>query len=285
MVFSIPSYLCVGDRYKHVVDERAMGPSMLVGRGKTGHNPDALFSKSHTYIWNGERGGDIGAIRRKEAAASAKKYLTPNGFSYVGPAQKPEGLGSYFGTIGGVIPYIARPREFRGIPAKKEFAPRGIYTNRLKKGSYGYAHLGISDVGCDYIANFYNQQAENARKEREEWKKKMPDTPFKPACRRGFTFDESVPTGVSKVYTMTKTFREKKEVPPMAHFRVEQPWRPAGYIDDKPTRMDYWEDPYGGFDPRVPPKERVKKPSDQVFYPSHRGDNFWYTQSIALRRR
>lgn len=284
MVFSIPSYLCVGDRRVHVVDERAKGPSMYVTRPKTGHNPDALFTKPHPYIWNGERGGDSGAIQRREAAASAKKFLTPNGFTCVGPPQKPEGLGSYYGTIGGTIPYIPRHREFRGIPPKKEIAPRGIYTNRPKKGSYGYANLGLSDVGCNYVASFYNQQRDNARKEREEMKKKMAETPFKPVGRRGFTFDESVPTGVSKVYTMTKPFREKKEVIPYQHFRVEQPWRPAGYLDDKPTKMVYQEDPYGGYDPRIPRKERVKKPSDQVFYPSGCSDTFWYTQSIALRR-
>lgn len=284
MVFSIPSYLCCGDRYKHVVDERAQGASMLVARPKTGHNPDALFTQPHPYIWNGERGGNYELVRQREARESAKKNLTPNGFVFSSPPQKGEGLGSYFGTIGGVIPHMARHREFRGIPPKKEIPPRSIYTNRPQKGGYGYAHTGLSEVGCDYIATYYDQPAINARLEREAWKKKMPDLPFRPGGRRGFTFDEALGTGVSKVYTMTKPFKEKKEVVPMSHFKPDQIWRPAGYVEDMPTKMEYWEDPYGGYDPRVEPKDRVKKASDKIFYPSGNGDNFWYTQSIVMKR-
>lgn len=284
MVFSIPSYLCCGDRFKYAIDERAQGATMLVGRPKTGHMPDALFEKEHIYRWNGERGGDYEAMRRREALASSKKNLTPNGFSYTGPTQKGEGLGSYYGTIGGPIPYYARHRDLITVPTKREPLPRSIYTSRPKKGGYGYAHTGLSDVGCDYIATIYDQPRINARLDREEKNKKMPENPFRPAGRRGFTFDESLMTGTSKVYMMTAPFKEKREQPQVSHFKLDAVWRPAGYVEDKPTRMEYWEDPYRGYDPRVDPKDRVKKASEQYFVPSSRGDNFWYTQSIVMKR-
>lgn len=257
---------------------------MVVSRPKTGHNPDALFTQPHPYMWNGERGGDTEVIRRREAREAAKKNLTPNGFAFTSPAQKMEGLGSHYGTIGGSIPHMARHREFRGIPPKKDLPPRSIYTSPAKKGGYGYAHTGLSEVGCDYIASYYHQKEVEDRKYREEWRKKMPETVFKPGGRRGFTFDEATGTGVSKVYMMTQPFQPKKEEVRMTHFLVAQPWRPAGYVEDMPTKMDYWEDPYGGYDPRIPPKDQVKKASDKIFYPSGRCDDFWYTQSIVMKR-
>lgn len=285
MVFSIPSYLCHGDRYKHVVDERAQGPAMIISRPKTGKNTDALFEDKFTYAWNGERGGNYEAQRVKDALESKKKNLTPNGFVYSSPAQKGEGLGSYYGTIGGVIPYIHRHRDFRTIPAKREIEQRGIYANRPKQGSYGTPNVCLSNVGLDYIATIYDQGRINARREREEKKKLMPDQAFKPCGRRGFTFDEQLGTGASKVYTMTVPFKEKRAVEPQHHFVVDQLWRPAGYVEDKPTNsVVYWEDPYGGYDPRIDPKDLVKKPSEQIFYPSPTCDHFWYTQSIVMKR-
>ena len=157
MVFSIPSYLGVGDRYKKPIDARAQGATFLVSRPKTGTNPDALFDKEFHYMWNGERGGDAETVRMREMHENNKKNLTPNGFVYTGP-------------------------------------------------------------------------------------------------------------------------------PVFTHFRIEQPWRPAGYVEDKPTTMEYWEDPYRGYDPRKEPKEYVKKPSSSVFLPSSRNDGFWYTQSVVFKR-
>ncbi|EPY26744.1 hypothetical protein STCU_06101 [Strigomonas culicis] len=112
----------------------------------------------------------------------------------------------------------------------------------------------------------------------------MPAEPFRPGGRLGYTFDESLATGASKCYIMTVPFKEKRQEVPFQHFNITAPWRPGGYVDDHPTAMDYWEDPYGGFDPRKDPKEYVKRPSEQFLKPPSRGDNFWYTQSIAFKR-
>lgn len=288
MVFSIPSYLGLGDRPQKPYDPRAHGGTFLVGRPKTGHNPDALIDKEFRYLWNGERGGDVETMRRRELMESAKKNLTSNGFVYSSPPQKGEGVGSYYGCIDST-PYPhapAHPEKHEQRVARRELGPRGIYTSPAKKGTgYGYAHLGLSDVGTDYIATIYDQPAINAREERELWRSRMPQAPFVPAMRRGYTFDEALATGVSRCYTMDVPFREKKEAPEISHYTVDAPWRPAGAIDDsRAAGMEYWEDPYRGYDPRLEPKAYVKKPSEEVFYPSKCCDNFWYTQSVVFKR-
>lgn len=301
MVFSIPSYLGLGDRPKRVVDERSKGTNFIVSFPKTGKGNDAYLDNGeiiNKYLWNGERGGDATTVSRREAMESAKKNLTSNGFVYTGPSQKGEGLGSYFGCFQRTpYPYVPNQPEkhsdrIAAIRARKlarndGTAPplRGIYTSPAPKGTgYGYAGLTISAVGCDYIASYYDAPQRAARAEREQWAKKMPAEPFKPCGRRGFTFDESLATGVSKCYVMTVPFKAKKAEKPMNHFLVSAPWRPAGYVDDSPAVMEYWEDPYGGYDPRLEPKAYVKKPSDQVFLPSSRSDTFWYTQSVVFKR-
>lgn len=287
MVFSIPSYLGVGDRYKKPVDERAKGATFLVSFPKTGHNADALIDKEYHYLWNGVRTADPETARRREELASSKRNMTANGFMYTGPTKKQTGPGTYFGCFQ-ATPYPHAPcfpQRHADLVVHKEPAPRGIFTSPAKKGTgYGYAHVGLSDVGENYIATIYDQPRINARKERETWKSKMPSEAFHPCGRRGFTFDESPATGTSRCYIMTVPFQPKRAEPVMNHFKVDQPWKPAGYVEDKPTKMEYWEDPYQGYDPRVDPKERVKKPSDAVFRPSGCCDNFWYTQSIVFKR-
>lgn len=287
MVFSIPSYLGLGDRYKKPIDARAHGATFLVSRPKTGTNPDALFDKQATHFWNGERGGDPETVRRRQQLESTKKNLTPNGFVYSSPAGDAAGLGSYYGCIQ-TTPYPHmpdHPQRHDDAVAKRQLAPRGVFTSPAAKGSgYGYAHVTLSDVGNDYIATIYDQLRINARLQREAWKKKMQAEPFHPTGREGFTFDESPATGTSRCYIMTVPFQEKRPERVFTHFRIEQPWRPAGYVEDKPMSMEYWEDPYRGYDPRKEPKEYVKKPTDAVFLPSSRNDNFWYTQSIVFKR-
>ncbi|KAK7194763.1 hypothetical protein NESM_000396400 [Novymonas esmeraldas] len=288
MVFSIPSYLGVGDRYKKPIDVRAQGATFLVSRPKTGTNPDALFDKELHHFWNGERGGgDPDGAHRRQQLESTKKNLTPNGFAYTGPTPAPAGLGSYFGCFQATpYPHIPEhPTTHGNAVAKRELPPRGVYTSPAPKGSgYGYAHVTLSSVGADYVATIYEQPRINARRAREEWLKKMPAEPFHPTGREGFTFDESPATGTSRCYIMTTPFQAKRPERVFVHFRVDQPWRPAGYVEDKPTAMEYWEDPYRGYDPRKEPKENVKKPSNAVFLPSSRNDNFWYTQSIVFKR-
>lgn len=285
MVFSIPSYLGLGDRYRHAVDERARGVNFVTDRPKTGHNPDALFDKEFKYMYSGDRREDPETMARREQMESRKKNLTATGFAHVGRPQKGEGLGSYYGLLQRE-PYPHMPDSLmsRGPPPRRQAQPRQMLTSPGKLGSYGTPGVLLSDVGCEYIATIYDQPRINAKRERDLWKSRMPAVAFKPVGRRGYTFDEAPATGASMCYTMTMPFMPKKIQQPMSHFKIDKPWRPAGYVDDAPTAMEYWEDPYRGFDPREDPKSRVKKPSDAVFRVGNRGDNFWYTQSVVFKR-
>ncbi|KAF5220711.1 hypothetical protein C3747_10g112 [Trypanosoma cruzi] len=285
MVFSIPSFLGLGDRYKHAVDERAQGVNFVTCYPKTGHNPDALFDKEFKYMYNGDRRSDPETMARREQMEKRKKDMTATGFAYVGPPQKGEGLGSYYGLIQREpYPHIPDNPMSRGPQPFPKSMPRQILTSPGKLGSYGTPGLALSEIGNEYIATIYDQPRINAKKERDAWRRRMPAVPFIPVGRRGYTFDESPFTGVSTCYVMTKPFMPKPVQPSFKHFVVDKPWRPAGYVEDKPTAMDYREDPYNAFDPREDPKSRVKKPSDAVFRTGYRCDNFWYTQSIVFRR-
>ncbi|KAH9600335.1 Protein of unknown function DUF4586 [Trypanosoma melophagium] len=285
MVFSIPSYLGLGDRYKHAVDARAQGVNFVTSPPKTGHNPDALFDKEFKYMYNGDRRADPETMARREAMESRKKNMTANGFMPTGPPQKGEGLGSNYGLIQKEpYPHMPDNPQTRGPQPFPQSMPRQVLTSPGKLGSYGTPGLALSNIGNEYIANIYDQPRINAKREREMWRSRMPAAPFKPVGRRGYTFDECPATGTSTCYMMTKPFLPKKVTPPLTHFVIDKPWRPAGYIDDKRISIDYWEDPYNAFDPRDDPKSRVKKPSDAVFKTGFRGDNFWYTQSIVFRR-
>ncbi|KAG8342115.1 putative protein of unknown function (DUF4586) [Trypanosoma vivax] len=285
MVFSTPSFLGLGDRPKRVIDERARGMNFLVPRSKTGHNPDALFDKEFRYMYNGDRRADPETMARREEMEKRKRFMTQNGFLPVGRPQKSEGLGSNYGLLQKApYPHMPEHLQTRGPKPFPTPQPRQFFTSPGKLGSYGTPGLGISDVGTEYIATIYDQPRINAKKERDMWRSRMPAVPFKHVGRRGYTFDESIITGASLVYMMTRPFQPKRVEAPMKHFIIETMWRPAGYLDDRPAPVEYREDPYGGFDPRVDPKSRIKKPSETLFRSGFRGDNFYFTQSIVFKR-
>ncbi|CBH17897.1 hypothetical protein, conserved [Trypanosoma brucei gambiense DAL972] len=224
-------------------------------------------------------------MARREQMENRKRYITATGFISVFRPKKGEGLGSNYGLLQ-QEPYIHMPDhpQTRGPQPFPKVKPRQIYTSPSKAGSYGTPGLAITDIGNEYIATIYDQERINAKKERDVWRQRMPPVPFKPVGRRGYTFDEGPATGVSMCYIMTCPFREKRVQPVMKHFIIDKMWLPAGYIPDRPPPVEYWEDPYNGFDPRVDPKSRLKKSEDSIFRTGFRGDNFFYTRSIVFRR-
>ncbi|CCD15226.1 unnamed protein product [Trypanosoma congolense IL3000] len=174
--------------------------------------------------------------------------------------------------------------QTRGPRPFPQMKPRQIYTAPSKSGGYGTPGLWISDVGAEYIATIYDQPRINAKQEREAWRKRISSVPFKPVGRQGYTFDEGLATGASMCYAMTRPFMAKPVQQDMKHFVIDKLWLPPGCIPERPPPVEYWEDPYNGFDPRVDPKSRLKKPSDSFFKTGFRGDNFFYTQSIVFKR-
>jgi hypothetical protein len=288
MVFSIPSFVGVGDPYvkrRKLKDQRVVGRNFVAVAPKTGKNPDALLEKEFHSIHEGDRFVEAQVADRRYQNAKLKKNLTSNGFKFASPPQKPQGLGSYFGTIQKTaFPHetdfiVARKGD---IPAKHATKPRQIYTAPGKKGTFGFPNTTIGKEGQDYVASFYGQERENARKEREASMKLMKGAAFKVVGRKGKTFDEGPATGVSQCFVMTKPMpiRKQKAVPPKKP--LEHPWKPNGPTNQKPS-IEYREDPYDKFDPRAPRKTHKKDSDAKAWKPNSSTDNFWYSTSIAFR--
>ena len=291
MVFSIPSFAGVGDPYvkrKKIKDQRVVGRNFVAVAPKTGKNPDALFEKEFHSLHEGDRFVEQTVADRRYQNSKLKKNLTPSGFKCASPPQKATGLGGYFGTIQKTaFPHetdFVVPRK-GDIPVKRATKPRQIYTAPAKKGTFGFPNTTIGKEGQDYVASFYGQERENARKEREASNKLMKGAAFRVIGRRGKTFDEGPATGVSLCFVMTKPMplRKQKPVAAVKKPAVEQPWKPNGPTNQKPP-LEYREDPYDKYDPRAPPQGRKKESDVKSWKPNSSTDNFWYSTSIAFRR-
>ena len=116
----------------------------------------------------------------------------------------------------------------------------------------------------------------------EHHKKLEGRAPWRPHMRLGATFDEGLGTGVSQCFRMTKPMPPRKKVEVQKKKLPDTPWRPAGAVPERPP-LEYREDPYGGYDPREPPK---KKHGDERagWRPSGATNSSWYTQSIAFKK-
>lgn len=282
MVFSIPSFTTVGDEYnkKKVIDVRSHGKSFAVPGPKSGHLPDALFSKEFQSIHEGDKYVDPGTAEKREKIAKTKKALA-GPWRMVGIPKKGCGLGSYFGCIDNKpIPhetdFIVPRKGEKPPPAKHE--PRNIVTAPTKKSGT------FSDYGMEYIADNYDAKREIERKERELNRKKE-HGPFRAACRLGGTFDEAMGTGVSLCYKMTKPMpptKPKKQLAPLKG--PDAPWKPSGPTERLVPKVEYREDPYDHYDPRVGTKRKVNTESKAGWKPGGATNSSWYTRSIAFAR-
>jgi len=219
-----------------------------------------------------------------------KKNITTSGFKYSNPSAKAVGLGNYYGTIQ-QTPFrhetdFIVPRKGEAPPHHKAQA-RPIYTQPTKRGTFGFPNTTISKIGTDYIASFYGQERSNAAKDREASQKLIKGAPFRPSGRSRGTFDEGEATGVSTCFMMTKPMAPRKVKPLKVYKKQDQPWRPCGQVDQI-IKVEYREDPYDKFDPRVGVKKKGHKasaPSDRASWkPNSSTDNFWYSCSIAFKR-
>lgn len=291
MVFSLPSFVGVGDPFvkkKKLKDQRAVGKNFVAVSGKTGKLPDALFEKDFKSLHEGDRFVESTVADRRYVNEKIKKNLTSNGFKVASLPQKPQGLGSYYGTIQKVaFPHetdFIVPRK-GDVPVKSAPKPRQIYTAPAKKGTFGFANITIGKEGQDYIASFYGQERENEKKQREASNKLMKGAPFKLVGRKGTTFDEGPTTGCTTCFMMTKPMPIRKQKTVAPRKPAEAPWKPNGPTNQK-APIEYREDPYDHVDPRVATKKSKKAGSDdsKAWKPNSSTDNFWYSTSIAFRR-
>jgi hypothetical protein len=291
MVFSIPSFLGVGDDYdkKNVADQRTRGlRTFLVSGPKTGNGADAMLDKNFVSIHAGDRYVDQSAIERKyQKERAALGIAQPTPFKFTNAAPKACGLGDIYTVMGERFPhetdYVV---QMRGTaPPRREPARRGVFTAPGKKGTFGVPGTLLSTEGADYVASFYDAPQRLAREERARLKAAERGVPFKPSAKLGRALDAYPSTGISACYTMDRPMPPKRQFQSTAAENRRKPeasWRPAGKVAP-PAPVEYREDPYLGYDPRTQSKKRdlsnLKK-----FTPAGATNTSWYTSSIAFRR-
>ncbi|XP_021506426.1 cilia-and flagella-associated protein 96 isoform X2 [Meriones unguiculatus] len=145
-LFSEMEYVTVGDRYVSLFNRpfnEAAGKNrqMLPGGSKEMSGLQAgYFDTQFTRIFEGEGYTNPNQLRRQLMMAESKKNLS-KAFIPSNGDKKPSGLGSYYGTIGGPVPFFSaqlKPKDRYQSPGKN------LYTNPGKKGTgYGYANVTI----------------------------------------------------------------------------------------------------------------------------------------------
>lgn len=288
MVFSVPTFVGVGDNYdKAPAESRFKGKSMLAPGPKSGQ--DATFDGFKS-IHQGDPFIDPGTAERRAKMEAAKKKVTSTGFRLSSPPKKGCGLGSYFGTFQDKptpheTDYVV-PRKGEAVTRKLP-APRPILTGPTKKGTYGVAGTLLSKEGTEYVADFYDARRQADRADLERHQKLMKGAPWRGGGRKGFTFDEGQGTGVSSCYALTKPLEEKKLPKSAAECKgPEAPWRPGGKVPVKLPPVEYREDPFDGYDPTSPKKKASTAPGGArpAWRPQGQQGDTWFTKSIAFAR-
>jgi len=296
MVFSIPSFTTVGDQFdkpkKSVKDERSKSLADKAFNpyysGKKGKLPDALFTRKFLSINEGDLFVDP-LTRERRAKAGRKSTVKEDRpvWHTAGFPKKHSGSGDYYGTIGGVNPhetsYIV-PRKGEA-PPRKAIENRGFYTNPTKKGTFGFSNVTLSNIGQNYVADFFDAERKKNFELLQRGKKLMKaDKPFLGISRCARTFDEFGGSGASAVYTMTRPMAPRKKKSEIKEDKKDQnPWRPAG--NPPPVHaIEYREDPYDGFDPRIGKVKKVTKDDRATFRPAGATNSSWFTKSIAFAK-
>ncbi|XP_041609872.1 UPF0602 protein C4orf47 homolog isoform X3 [Vulpes lagopus] len=180
-LFSEMEYVTVGDKYlssfnRPFNEAASKNKQMLPGGSKEMSNLQAGYFDPHfVRIFEGEGYVNLNQVRRRHMMEEAKKNLG-KAFLPSSGEKKPCGLGSYYGTIGGPVPFFSaqsKPREKYEAPGKN------LYTNPGKKGTgYGYANVTIGKQ-FSHSADFYDAPKLNFKKENEEHHRLVKGTPFK----------------------------------------------------------------------------------------------------------
>ncbi|KAM7110930.1 cilia-and flagella-associated protein 96 [Molossus nigricans] len=226
-LFSEMNYVTVGDKYvtqfnRPFNEAASKNKQMLPGGSKEMSNLQAgYFDPQFVRIFEGEGYVNLNQVRRRHMMEEAKKNLG-NAFFPSSGDKKPCGVGSYYGTIGGPVPFFSaqvKPREKYVAPGKN------IYTSPGKKGTgYGYANITIGKQ-FSHSADFYDAPKLNYKKENEQHHRLVKGTPFKLNLYPKEYFDIN-PYFVEKpLPPIRKT--EKKEVFP-SPFKPSSPGKKAG---------------------------------------------------------
>ncbi|XP_004579063.2 UPF0602 protein C4orf47 homolog [Ochotona princeps] len=226
-LFSEMEYITVGDKYvsqfNRPFNEAASKNRQILPGGSKGMSSlqAGYFDSQFGRIFEGEGYVNLNQVRRQHLMEEAKKNIS-KAFLPSSGDKKPCGLGSYYGTIGGPIPFFSaqsKPREKYEVPGKN------LYTNPGKKGTgYGYANITIGKQ-FSHSADLYDAPKLNYKKENEEHHRLLKGTPFKLNLYPRDYFDTN-PYAFEKALPPIKKTEKKQLIP--NPFKPSSPGKKAG---------------------------------------------------------
>ncbi|XP_051821454.1 UPF0602 protein C4orf47 homolog isoform X1 [Antechinus flavipes] len=263
-LFSEMEYITIGDRYispynRPFNEAAGKNRQMLPGGSKMMSGlQQGFFEPQFLRIFEGEGYVSLNQLRRRYMLEEAKKNIS-KAFLPSNGEKKACGLGTYFGTIGGPVPFFSAQEK----PKDKYVAPgKNLYTSPGKKGTgYGYANITIGKQ-FSHSVDVYDTARANLQKETEDHHQLIKGSPFKLNLFPRDYFD-------SNPYAFEKTLPPltKPELPKAIGTPFKPPSPPkkaggmkAGTFDPFPT---YTNDQYGR---KILDKSVAKAGS--IFHPS-----------------
>ncbi|XP_053440357.1 UPF0602 protein C4orf47 homolog [Nycticebus coucang] len=261
-LFSEMEYITVGDKYvspfnRPFNEAASKKRQMLPGGSKEMSDLQAGYFDPHfVRIFEGEGYINVNQLKRQHMMGEAKKNLG-KAFLPSSGDKKPCGLGSYYGTIGGPIPFFSaqsKPRDKYQPPGKN------LYTNPGKKGTgYGYANITIGKQ-FSHSADFYDAAKVNYKKETAEHHRLVKGSPFKLNLYPREYFDVN-PYFSEKPLPPIKKEEKKEGVP--SPFKPSSPGKKAGGM--KAGTFDPY--PSHSADPYVAKLTKISGKDGKIFHP------------------
>lgn len=261
-VFSEVGHNCIGDPFAHggFPDPREQGLNFKATVQREGKTNDATFDKFKP-LYEGEKYVDPSRQRLLENAEKKTRNVAEVPFRGPSPMKQSVGLGSYYGTLGGKVPYETPLIETKKKKGDIIPEPRGMYTNPSKRGTFGFNKTTLSErQGYRGVATEYEYQADpitlahkrHVEELEADRKARVTELPFKPSHppRRGHY---GVPnTTLSKGKGVAGEYEYITEGP-RPHFTeppIDRPFKPthppkSGYNSTINKFPEYLHDPEG----------------------------------------
>ncbi|KAL9651471.1 hypothetical protein ABK040_001418 [Willaertia magna] len=283
-IFSQPSYITINDDYdkRQILkqhkqkDGRTLGKQFLTTPTKRGKVGRGITFGEFKSLYEGDPYEDPGTNDRKNRKENEKEVLkvhkTP--WKPSSPPKRAPGLGTYFGTIGGVYEhkpeYNVLQRDEKPKPPQPQKKP--IYTSPPKKGTFGFGNLTISKgTEYKYETDPYEDTISKLKKE-EEKKQHSKMKPFVSSSHGLDYFDTHKFVAAPKVLgtderveeMIKKNMTRLSQSPPKKEDEKKKPFYPSPVAakDDFPP---YQEDPYDKRE--LNKKDFENQPKKPIFKP------------------
>jgi len=277
---------------KKFSDPRMHGKQFTTNPTKKGKVGKGITFDHFQSLYDGDPYVDPGTQERKykkeQELKAQKVHKTP--FKPSSPPKKPVGLGTYYGTIGGVFPheqeYENTKKGEKAVPPKDQKRP--IYTSPSKRGTYGYLGLTISKgPEYKYETDPFDHTMDKKKELEEERKKQTGKKAFVSSSRHLEYFDAHKSVAAPKILgtdplveTLVKKAVERESAsPPKKEESQKKPFYPSP-VKFKNDFPPYVEDPYDKRQMTV--KKDDKEAKKPIFKPMSCGTKTDPTRSILF---